>query len=296
MRVRFIQFVRRAIAIILRRAAAFVWQDRSLYEANGNRPFNLNGWDHIPENQYDYTPKGTHVSGLASQFLLVPKNRYRLVLLPDQRITSERGIGWITEDNSPDSYDRLWGDAAALETFRAESGHAREKMTTEIVDHIEAHLSASPRVVDIGCGAGDLLAEVRRRRPQAVLAGLDYSGKAVESAALAVPGSDLRQFIIDRELPFESNQFNLVMCCDVLEHLEHPRAVVAELVRICQPGGLIAIVVPDGDVDQFFGHYWFWNSQSLEAMLAPWSGVVSRLPESREFIALIHRPSAEAKT
>ena len=87
MRVRFIQFVRRAIAIILRRAAAFVWQDRSLYEANGNRPFNLNGWDHIPENQYDYTPKGTHVSGLASQFLLVPKNRYRLVLLPDQRIT-----------------------------------------------------------------------------------------------------------------------------------------------------------------------------------------------------------------
>jgi 2-polyprenyl-3-methyl-5-hydroxy-6-metoxy-1,4-benzoquinol methylase len=110
-----------------------------------------------------------------------------------------------------------------------------------------------------------------------------------------VPGSDLRQFIINRELPFDSHQFDLVMCCDVLEHLEHPREVVAELVRICRPGGLVAIVVPDGDVDQFFGHYWFWNAQSLEAMLAPWSGVVSRLPESREFIALIHRPSSETR-
>ena len=290
-----INLVRRAIALVLRRAANAVWQDRSLYEANGNRPFNLNGWDHIPQNQYDYTPKGTHVSGLASQFLLVPKNRYRLVLLPDQQITSERGIGWITEDNSPDSYDRLWGDAHALEKFRAESGHVREKMTAEIVDHIDSHLSTALRVVDIGCGAGDLLAEVRRRRPQAVLAGLDYSGKAVESARLAVPGSDLRQFIINRELPFDSHQFDLVMCCDVLEHLEHPRDVVAELVRICRPGGLVAIVVPDGDVDQFFGHYWFWNAQSLESMLAPWSGVVSRLPESREFIALIHRPSSETR-
>ncbi len=290
-----INLVRRAIALVLRRAANAVWQDRSLYEANGNRPFNLNGWDHIPQNQYDYTPKGTHVSGLASQFLLVPKNRYRLVLLPDQQITSERGIGWITEDNSPDSYDRLWGDTHALEKFRAESGHVREKMTAEIVDHIDAHLSTALRVVDIGCGAGDLLAEVRRRRPQAVLAGLDYSGKAVESARLAVPGSDLRQFIINRELPFDSHQFDLVMCCDVLEHLEHPRDVVAELVRICRPGGLVAIVVPDGDVDQFFGHYWFWNAQSLESMLAPWSGVVSRLPESREFIASIHRPSSETR-
>ena len=71
--VQVINLIRRAIALILRKAANAVWQDRSLYEVNGNRPFNLNGWDHIPQNQYDYTPKGTHVSGLASQFLLVPK-------------------------------------------------------------------------------------------------------------------------------------------------------------------------------------------------------------------------------
>ena len=285
------RLIRRLFASMLRKAASVVWPERSIYEANGNRPFNLNGWDHIPQGQYDYTPKGTHIAGLASQYLLVPKNRYRLVLLPDQKITAERGVGWITEDNSPDSYDRLWGDADALEKFRAESGHAREKMTNEIVDHIESGLPAAAHVVDIGCGAGDLLAEIRNRRPHAVLAGLDYSGKAVESARIAVPDSELRQFVIARELPYESNSFDLVLCCDVLEHLEHPREIVMELIRICRPGGRVAIVVPDGDVDQFFGHYWFWSAQSLSAMLAPWNGVVSRLPVAREFIAVIHRPT-----
>lgn len=291
---RFVRLIRRVSASILRKIAAVLWPESSMYEANRNQPFTLNGWDHIPQNQYDYVPKGTHVSGAASQFLLVPKNRYRLVLLPDQEVTAERGVGWITEDNSPESYDRLWGSTEAIEAFRAENGHARDKMTSEIVDHFEINLPAVPCVVDIGCGAGDLLAEVKQRHPQATLAGLDYSSKAVENAKSAFPGGEFRQFVIDRELPYESGRFDLVMCCDVLEHLEHPREVATELVRICRPGGLVVIVVPDGEVDQFFGHYWFWNEQSLAAMLAPWKADVRRLPQSREFIARIRVPVVAA--
>jgi len=291
MTMRSVQFIRFITASILRKTIIFLKLDRLIYEAHGNRPFSSKGWDHIPQNQYDYIPKGTHVFGPASQFLLVPKNRYRVVLLPDQEISAERGIGWITEDNSPEAYDKLWGNAEALETFRAESGHVRDKMTTEIVDHLEADLRVAPNVIDIGCGAGDLLTEVKRRRPKAALAGLDYSGQAVERAKRAFPEGDFRQFVIGRELPYESSRFDLVMCCDVLEHLEYPREVAAELVRICKPGGLVAIVVPDGEVDQFFGHYWFWNEQSLAVMLSKWNPDVKRLPQSREFIAIIRVPA-----
>lgn len=293
---RFMPLARRVLASVLRKIAHVLWAEPSIYEANGNKPFSLNGWDHIPQNQYDYTPKGTHVSGAANHFLLVPKNRYRLVLLPDQEITAERGIGWITEDNSPEAYDRLWGSAEALEIFRAESNHARDKMPSEIVDYFEADLPAVQSAVDIGCGAGDLLAEVKKRYPQVTLAGLDYSSKAVESAKCAFSGGEFRQFVISRELPYESGRFDLVMCCDVLEHLEYPHEIAAELVRICRPGGLVVIVVPDGDVDQFFGHYWFWNGQSLAAMLAPWKADVSRLPQSREFIARIRVPMSVVVT
>jgi SAM-dependent methyltransferase len=259
-------------------------------ELAARQPYAKDGWDHIPQGQYDYVPKGTYVSGPADRFLLVPTNRYRAVLLPDQPRSTELGVGWVTEDNSPEGYDLLWGDAAQVEAFRAEAGHVRDKLTLEIVDHLESRLPRQGAVVDIGCGVGDLLLEVLRRRPSLRVAGLDFSGKAVEGARAAMPAGEFQRFTIARTLPYASASFDAVLCTDVLEHLEYPRAVAAELVRICKPGGVVAIVVPDGDVDQFFGHWWFWNERSLAALLAEWAPVVTRLPQTREFIAVITVP------
>lgn len=251
------------------------------------------GYDLIPRNQYDCLPKGTCVFGPAEKFLLVPKNRYKAVLLPDQATCSDLGIGWITEDNSAAGYDQLWGDQANLAAFRDEADGVREKLTREIVDGIESRIADGAKVVDIGCGVGDLLAEIRRRRPQVAVAGLDFSQKAVEAAAATFPDGRFQQHVIDCSLPYATAEFDVVLCTDVLEHLERPKAVAAELVRICRPGGLVAIVVPDGDVDQFLGHYWFWNEASLRAMLADWNAEVTRLPETREFLARIAVPRRE---
>jgi len=285
-----LQDIRRISATGLRKIADRLSPVVSIYEQNGNKPFSANGWDHIPCNQYDYTPKGTYVSGPANRFLLVPKNRYKLVLLPDQKISIDQGIGWITEDNSAESYDRLWGSGEAMDAFRSEAGHARGKLTVEIVDHIETRLPEQLHVADIGCGAGDLLLEIKNRRPAARVTGLDFSGKAVESAQLQFPEGDFRQFVIYQSLPYADAQFDVVTCTDVLEHLEYPELVMAELVRICSPTGLVVVVVPDGDVDQFFGHYWFWNESSLKELTSKWGGKVARLPETREFIVCIEMP------
>ncbi len=256
-------------------------------DAAGGVPYSSDGWDHIPQGQYDYVPKGTYVYGPADQFLLVPKNRYRAVLLPDQTTSADLGVGWITEDNTAAGYDQLWGDQANVAAFREEADGVREKLTREIVDHVEASIADGADVVDIGCGVGDLLAEVRRRRPRVAVSGLDFSQKAVDAAAIAFPDGQFRRFVIDRTLPYDTAAFDIVMCTDVLEHLERPKAIAAELVRICRPGGLVVIVVPDGDVDQFLGHYWFWNEESLRAMLAEWNPEVMRLPVTGEFIARI---------
>jgi SAM-dependent methyltransferase len=254
---------------------------------HGSQPYTTDGWDHIPQGQYDYLPKGQYVFGPADKVLMVPKNRYRVSLLPDQTPRVELGVGWVTERNSPESYDQLWGDEACLEEFRAEADHVREKLVIEIVDHVQAGIAQDSNVVDIGCGVGDLLREVRSREPGVRVSGLDFSVKAVEGARAAMPDGDFIQHVIEQSLPYENATFDVVLCTDVLEHLEFPRAVVAELVRICRPGGLVAIVVPDGDVDQFLGHYWFWNEESFGALLSDWNASVSRLPLTREFIARI---------
>ena len=284
---RFLLQVRHMVSLLLRKLAEHIFPVSKSESSQSPEPYSQDGWDHIPQGQYDYVPKGTYIYGPADRFLLVPKNRYRAVLLPEQSKSADLGIGWITEDNSAEGYDLLWGNTSNLEAFRAEANHVRDKLTIEIVDQIEAQVQPNARVVDIGCGVGDLLSEVRKRKPLVSVSGLDFSSKAVDGARAALPDGEFKHFVIERSLPYDSGSFDLVLCTDVLEHLENPRLVVAELVRICSPGGLVAIVVPDGDVDQFFGHYWFWNEQSLSALLADWNVKVSRLPVTREFIACI---------
>lgn len=276
--------LRRLLARLLRGIADRVWTESESGSGGGAVTVE---YDQIPKGQYDYVPKGTYVSGPADRFLLVPKNRYRLVLLPDQSRSADLGIGWITEDNTAEGYDLLWGEESNLEAFRAEADQVRERLTVEIVDHVEARISPQARVVDIGCGVGDLLGEVRKRRPGIEIFGLDFSAKAVAKVRAALPNGEFRQFVIARTLPYDTAAFDVVLSTDVMEHLEYPKVFAAELVRICRPGGGVAIVVPDGDVDQFFGHYWFWNEQSLAALLADWHAEVTRLPQTRELLAWI---------
>jgi SAM-dependent methyltransferase len=253
----------------------------------------LTKFDVLPKGEYDYVPKGTYIHGPADRFLLVPKNRYRVVLLPDQERRSDVGVGWLTEDNTPESYDLLWGDEEALKQFREEGDGIREKLTKEIVDHIADRISDDAHVVDIGCGAGDLLIQIQSRQPGVRLAGCDFSPGAIERARQRLAESDLCEHKIKTDLPYKDGLFDVVLCTDTLEHLEYPALIVNELVRICRPGGVVVIVVPDGDVDQFLGHLWFWSEDRLREFLGPWNGVVQRLPETRELLAIIEMSVTE---
>ena len=192
-------------------------------------------YDIIPSNQYEYLPKGACIYGPADKYLLVPKNRYQAVLLPEQCISAENGIGWITEDNSSSSYDLLWGDELNLTAFREEADGIREKLSVEIVDFILGSIEEQSHILDVGCGVGDLLSEVRRHRPKASFFGLDFSQKAVETASASFPDGCFLHHVIEQSLPYPSASFDVVLCTDVLEHLETPKFIAAELVRICRP-------------------------------------------------------------
>lgn len=243
-------------------------------------------YDLVEKGRYDYVPKGLYVFGPRSEYLLVRKNRYRVVLRTGEEKLTGCGVGWLTEDNTAESYDQLWGNDEALTQFRTEADAVRERLTEEIVDHIVGLISDGAKVVDIGCGVGDLLVALRRRLPGIRVAGLDFSGKAIEGARRNLPDGD---FVLHEmsTLPYGEGEFDAVLCTDTLEHMERPRQVVEELARICAPRGHVVIVVPDGDVDDFLGHLWFWNEPALAEFLSPWRANVQRLPETRELLAVI---------
>lgn len=81
------------------------------------------------------------------------------------------------------------------------------------------------RVLDYGCGAGLFVDELRRRGVDAH--GYDaYDARHADRAPLAA-------------------RYDCVLAQDVVEHVDDPRALLAQFATLCRPGGLIAIGTPD---------------------------------------------------
>jgi SAM-dependent methyltransferase len=99
------------------------------------------------------------------------------------------------------------------------------------------------RVLDVGCATGHLVKALRDQGSAAD--GIDFSQWAVDHAVTeVVQGSAL-------ELPWPDATFDLVVSQDFMEHM-HPDdlpAVIAEMVRVAQPGGAIAHLIPFYDTD-----------------------------------------------
>ena len=62
--------------------------------------------------------------------------------------------------------------------------------------------------------------------------------------------------------------FDLVLCTEVLEHLERPLDALEQLRLLRAPGGRLVATVPDGEMDDFEGHVSFWSLDDFRALLS----------------------------
>lgn len=102
---------------------------------------------------------------------------------------------------------------------------------------------APARTLDLGCGAGAVAKAVKRERPELEVLACDSSRSAL-SAAAADPGRVEFRLASAEHLPFANGEFDYVWMFDVLEHVDSPEHVLAELARVLRPGGGFHIVLP----------------------------------------------------
>ncbi len=98
---------------------------------------------------------------------------------------------------------------------------------------------AAYKLLDIGCGGGLLAEEFARAGFQ--VTGIDPSIESIETARKHAADSHLNisyHVGIGEYLPFTSDRFDIVVCCDVLEHVDNVGEVIAESSRVLKPGGL----------------------------------------------------------
>ena len=93
-------------------------------------------------------------------------------------------------------------------------------------------------VLEVGCGPGDLSEALAFEGSRYL--GTDLSTDEVRQAAATYPHRRFASASI-YELPFDDHQFDTVICCEVLEHLDDPEKGLREVARVCRRQALISV-------------------------------------------------------
>jgi ubiquinone/menaquinone biosynthesis C-methylase UbiE len=138
-----------------------------------------------------------------------------------------------------DSAGELEHLVAQAETYAEEAG--------QLLDLVG--LTAGEAAIDIGCGVLGILHLLSERvGPNGRVVGVDRERRMIEAAGRVVAGRGLAVELVQDDatsLALPSASFDFVHERTVLLNVAEPETVVAQMVRIGRPGGVVALEEPD---------------------------------------------------
>jgi SAM-dependent methyltransferase len=119
------------------------------------------------------------------------------------------------------------------------------------------------KVLDYGCGRGEIVRRARENKIAAYGADIFHGGPAVP-AQLAEEGllGDIIREIQNDTLPFETDTFDLVISNQVFEHVRNLDVVCKEIQRVLKPDGQLYTlfppkeIIPEGHTGIPMLHWW----------------------------------------
>ncbi len=176
--------------------------------------------------------------------------------------------------NAPVPAQPLW-DPQQYSRFEAERDRAALDLLLRLPGDLE------PRtIVDLGCGAGQHAALLKRRHPEASVTGLDSSAAMLEQAKAL--GADVDWVRADLAAWAPEQPLDLIFANASLQWLPDHEALLRRLTGLLAPGGVIAAQMPLA-----------WDTlhyRTMRAVMAegPWAGRIS----DRETIQALLSPEA----
>ena len=135
--------------------------------------------------------------------------------------------------------DRWWDEDDPLNMLHGSVTPGRIAYFTTVLNGVLGPDLSGLRALDIGCGGGFLAEEFAGLGLDVV--GVDPSAGSLETARRhAAQGGLSIDYRVGsgEELPVQDAEFDVVYCCDVLEHVSDLEHVISETARALKPGGL----------------------------------------------------------
>lgn len=142
----------------------------------------------------------------------------------------------MTNFNDQQLYETAWGIWDDMKEYGPASKHVRRLIFTLL-----SRISFAS-VLDVGCGVGNLLSEIHIKYPGVILNGTEYAQSGLEVAKKRI--SDGKFQLLDLSKESLPNQFDLVTCIDVLEHIPEDISALTNLRAMTRK--YLLVVVPLG--------------------------------------------------
>ena len=159
------------------------------------------------------------------------------------------------------------------------SANIDKRWRRRVVNEVRPLLSENSRVLDVGCGTGDLSLELFENTA-AQVTGIDFCGPMLKFAKTKAPqvqfieGDALR-------LPFVEASFDGLTIGFALRNLSSVERGLSELLRVLKPNGFVAILEFSRPVVPLFGQF----VRLYYRRLLPWiGGIVSGSRDAYEYL------------
>lgn len=157
-------------------------------------------------------------------------------------------------------YDAMWERVDDFIKFNPGARH-RRRITMSILRKLDFE-----KVLDVGCGNAEMLLDLNRSLFRSIsYTGTDISPAVIETNRKTFSKSFFQELDIEKQTLNE--QFDIITCCEVIEHLWDRESAFKNLSAMLTQGGYLLISCPTGKIyatEKAFGHTTHPNKEELE--------------------------------
>jgi ubiquinone/menaquinone biosynthesis C-methylase UbiE len=167
-------------------------------------------------------------------------------------------------DNS-ESWSNWWENSSDFAKYHPSARHRQRIVTNILTNHLNKNKTAQ-KILEVGCGTGEYLNILSKDYENiATITGTDYSEEAIKIATKKYPDIEFKHLDIEKEVL--SEKYDIIICMEVIEHLNHRKDAFKNLVTMLNNNGILVVTTPAGPIfatEKHFGHIQHSSKEEMQ--------------------------------